>query len=267
MDIQHDTSLIITTYNWPQALITVLKSIFKQTVFPLEIIIADDGSTPETKKYIDDFAAQNTQIPIIHSWQEDKGFRLSTSRNKAIAKASGDYIIMIDGDIVCEKHFIEDHIACREKGYFLQGPRVLTNEQLKNKFLQDEKIPCKFFYPGFKKRKNLIRSPFLSQIFSPKSSKPTSIKGCNMSFFRQDCIAINGFEEKFTNWGKEDDEFVDRLLRHGILEKKVRFRALMYHLYHTERDRSEEHKNLALLAECIANKKKRADEGINKYLS
>ncbi|MBC7605486.1 MAG: glycosyltransferase, partial [Burkholderiales bacterium] len=48
-------SLLIATYNWPQALTLVLKSVLLQTVLPNEILIADDGSREETKELISQF--------------------------------------------------------------------------------------------------------------------------------------------------------------------------------------------------------------------
>jgi glycosyltransferase involved in cell wall biosynthesis len=43
------TTLIITTYNWPVALDLTLKRVARQSVRPDEIIVADDGSGPETR--------------------------------------------------------------------------------------------------------------------------------------------------------------------------------------------------------------------------
>ena len=92
-------SLIIATYNWPESLILALRSIEKQTIVPEEVIIADDGSTAETKEIIDKFQ-KDSDLNIIHSWQEDKGFRAAQSRNKAIVKSSGDYIILVDLSLI-----------------------------------------------------------------------------------------------------------------------------------------------------------------------
>lgn len=99
------TTLLMTTYNWPQALGMVLASVSRQTVLPDEIVIADDGSTEETKMLIEHFASNFPQ-PVIHVWQKDLGFRKTAILNKAIAKATGDYIIQIDGDVVLNSHFI-----------------------------------------------------------------------------------------------------------------------------------------------------------------
>ncbi len=122
-------SLIITTYNRPDALNLVLKSALNQKQLPDEIIIADDGSGRQTQDLIKLFS-QTTLIPIIHSWQDDFGFRAAMARNRAIAKAKGEYIILTDGDIIFNKYFIEDHLAYAKTGYFIQGTRVLlTNEK------------------------------------------------------------------------------------------------------------------------------------------
>ena len=92
-------SLLIATYNWPQALACVLASVRAQRVAPLEVVIADDGSRDDTRRLIER-EAQHFPVPIVHVWHEDTGFRLAAIRNKAIAQARGEYLVQIDGDIV-----------------------------------------------------------------------------------------------------------------------------------------------------------------------
>ena len=103
-------SLIITTYNRPDALLLVLKSIEVQSLSPLEVIIADDGSDEKTMELINNFSAQSN-LTIIHSFQKDKGFRAAKSRNKAIAKSKGDYIVLIDGDMILHPEFIRYNLC------------------------------------------------------------------------------------------------------------------------------------------------------------
>jgi glycosyltransferase involved in cell wall biosynthesis len=128
-------SLIITTYNWKEALQLSLNSVLKQKVLPFEVIVADDGSDKGTGEIIQSIAA-GAPIPIIHSWQEDKGFRLARSRNKAIAKARGEYIILIDGDILLESHFVHDHHQFSRPDFFVQGTRVLLDKSLSGQVVQ-----------------------------------------------------------------------------------------------------------------------------------
>ena len=82
---------------------------------------------------------------IIHSWQEDDGFRAARSRNNAIFKSSGDYIVLIDGDTILHPNFVKDHIASAEFGYFVQGSRALLSEKQTIKALAEKIINFPFF--------------------------------------------------------------------------------------------------------------------------
>ncbi|MDF5068606.1 glycosyltransferase, partial [Vibrio parahaemolyticus] len=61
------TTLIITTYNWKEALKAVLESVKRQTVLPDEVIVADDGSREDTKATVDQMR-EGFPVPLIHSW-------------------------------------------------------------------------------------------------------------------------------------------------------------------------------------------------------
>ena len=75
------TSLIISTYNRSDALELCVKSVLRQSLLPDEIIIADDGSKEDTGELIHQLAA-SSEVPIIHVWHEDLGFRLASISNK-----------------------------------------------------------------------------------------------------------------------------------------------------------------------------------------
>jgi glycosyltransferase involved in cell wall biosynthesis len=258
-------SLIITTYNWKEALALSLKSALAQQQKPDEIIVADDGSTDDTAELIKEVAS-TASVPIIHSWQQDKGFRLSASRNKAIAKASGDYIVLVDGDIVQEQHFIYDHVRFAHTGFFVQGTRVLLNERLANEVLQEQRLLRSFCTKGVENKKNCIRSGFLANIFSFTSKKPQGVRTCNFAFWRKDAIAVNGFNEEFVGWGREDSEFTARLINSGLMRRNLKFNALAYHLYHPMNDRGHLSANDAILQETVDKNKCWCDKGINQYL-
>ena len=121
-------SVIITTYNRHDALLFVLQSIERQTKIPEEVIIADDGSDANTEKLITNYQ-ESSSLNIIHSWQEDKGFRAAKSRNKAIAISNFEYIVLVDGDVILHPKFIQDHLDNAEPGYFIQGTRVLLTQK------------------------------------------------------------------------------------------------------------------------------------------
>jgi glycosyltransferase involved in cell wall biosynthesis len=258
-------SLIITTYNRVDASSLVLHSVQNQTVLPKEVIIADDGSTKETQKMIRDFQVA-LHLNLTHSWQKDKGFRAAKSRNKAIAKSKDDYIILIDGDMALHPKFIEDHISHAESGYFVQGTRVLLTQSATQDALVKMKTNFSFLSSGIQNRKNAIHSNFLSRLFSKKKNYLRGIKTCNMAFFKQDCININGFNNDFEGWGREDSEFVVRLLNSGIHRKNLRFNAIQFHLWHNENTRASLQQNDTLLQNAIDNNVKWCDSGVDRYL-
>jgi len=255
-------SLIITTYNWPEALLLVLKSIRHQSLMPDEIIIADDGSNDSTRRLISSFNKQ-FDLNIIHSWQEDNGFRAARSRNKAILKSSGDYIILIDGDILLHRNFVKDHIDSAEPGNFIQGSRTLLSQKETQKALAEKNVNFSFFSLELMNRKNSIHSNILSFIFSNKKNHLQGTKSCNMSFYREDCININGFNNDFEGWGREDTEFVARLMNSLIKRKNVRFKAIQYHLWHNENSRKSLEKNDAILDDALINHLQWCENGIN----
>ncbi|MDK4688971.1 glycosyltransferase family 2 protein [Kingella negevensis] len=261
-------SLIITTYNRPDALQKVLNSVLTQTQLPQEILIADDGSRQDTADTIAQFA-QKSPIPVQHIWQEDNGFRAAQSRNRALATAKSEYIVIIDGDMLLEKHFIEDHIQAAQKNTLIQGSRVLlTQEKTQAILTQPEKTESiKPWHDGIGKRLSAVRCPILSrQIWNKKSQSHKSIKSCNMGFFREDALEINGFNNDFIGWGREDSEFVARLYHSGCQRRNLKFAGIAYHLWHNEAERAALPQNDALLQNTLEKKLIRCENGVNDFL-
>ncbi len=257
-------SLIITTYNWPEALNLVLLTAVNQSVQPNEIIIADDGSTEDTEFLINKFSNE-TLVPIVHSWQDDNGFRLSRSRNIAIAKAKYEYVVVIDGDMLLHKDFIKDHKKCAQIGFYVQGSRVLLQSNFSRNILETKEFKKpSFFSKDVKNKLNMLRSPFLSSLLCQGNNQNIDrIRGCNFSLFKEDIININGFNEDFKTWGGEDSEFVQRLFNNGIQRKNLKFSAIQYHIFHKEGKPNND--NTAILDNVINNNINWCENGIDKH--
>lgn len=261
------TSLIITTYNWKEALALTLKSALFQTQLPEEIIVADDGSTSDTKDLIKNFQ-QESRTPINHVWQEDKGFRASKIRNKAVAQAKGSYLILVDGDVILHRKFIEDHKNQAQQNFFIQGGRVLIGKSKTSALITHQKFYT--FHPfslGIGNRKNTIRSESLSKLFSFPIDSLKAIRSCNWGLWRSDFINVNGFNEDFEGWGREDSELAARLLNSGVKRFNLKFQALVYHLYHKENSRHRLRKNDEILDQTVNDKIHWCDNGVNQYLA
>ncbi len=259
-------ALIITTYNNPAELFLSLTTVFQQTVAPQEIIVADDGSSEETATIIKQVSKQSG-VAITHCWQEDKGFRAARCRNMAIARTSSDYCVLIDGDIMVDPHFIEDHIRFAKTGFFVQGSRVILSKQATDAILQSKETQVSLFDRKLGNRKNCIRSNFLSRIFSIKNCRLGGIKTCNFAFWKSDAVAVNGFNEDFEGWGQEDTEFAARLLYSGICRRNIRFNALAFHLYHPIVSRDALSTNDARLMETQKLRKVWCERGLNQHVA
>ena len=259
------STLLFTTYNWPEALELLLKSLLKQTKMPDEIIIADDGSGKETKELIDKYK-DKFSVPLTHVWHEDEGFRRTTIINKAIAQAKGDYIIEIDGDIIMEKHFIEDHLRFAEEGMYLFGSRVTIKKEKLPELFKKKLIKFNFLSTGIKKRGRTLRMPLLMNFMKPTAERSKKLRGCNLSFWKKDFLAINGFNESIMGWGMDDSEMIQRMHNNGILGKRLKYSGIVYHIYHKEQSRSNTDINKKIEEETIKNKLTYVENGIDKYL-
>ena len=120
-------SVIVTTYNRPDALDAVLRGLAWQSDGSFEVVVADDGSSPDTAALLDRWRTRLRQ-PLIHVWQEHRGFRAAEIRNRAIVASSGSYCIFLDGDCIPRNDFVLEHRQLAEIGWFVVGNRVLMSQ-------------------------------------------------------------------------------------------------------------------------------------------
>lgn len=258
-------SLIISTYNWPEALQVCLLSVLQQSWLPAEVIIADDGSTSDTGELIDQLRSQ-FPIPLVHIWQPDAGFQLARIRNKAIAAARFEYLIQIDGDLILHPHFIRDHLQFSEPGNFITGSRCMLDSELSRKIIREKKASVSVFAKGVKNKLNGLRIPFLAKRFTHYREEDIYyLRGCNMAFWKQDIVQINGYNEAFVGWGCEDNDIVVRLINIGLKKKTIKYSGIVFHIYHPENRRDDLKTNEALLQETLAKKTTFIEQGMNQY--
>lgn len=251
-------SAIVATYNWPQALDRVLDGLTRQTYPHLEIIVADDGSRPETAALVEEWAGKSP-FPVHHSWQPDEGYRLARSRNLAASKATGDYLLMLDGDGLVFPTFIEKHVANAEPGWFTAGRRCYLRrwacEAILKRRLSPHLWPRGVLVPiallGGSNRPFQIVSWPMSE--ARRKNRPTEwdkAQTCNLGLWRSDFERVAGFEEGFETYGLEDTDFVVRLMRSGVRRITLEHADPVLHLWHKRRAIPAE--NRARLAEVMA---------------
>lgn len=259
---QMKTTLIISTYNASVTLNRCLESITRQTVMPDEVVIADDGSGEATKEVI---RYWKDRLPCVvkHVWQENKGFRKTIVMNMGFAVCTGDYIIQIDGDIIMERHFIQDHKRYARPGQFICGSRSRIKQSYSRKLKRGKNVKLSFIRPGLDDRMNALRFSPLVRFFRNYDH----LRGCNMSFWREDILAINGYDETITAYGYEDEDVQERLQRIGKKKLFIKFMCIEYHLWHVEHPTK---KNLAETRKLIDHNNEinliRSPKGIDSHL-
>jgi glycosyltransferase involved in cell wall biosynthesis len=230
-------SVIVTTYNNPRALSLVLAGLSRQTVNDFEILIADDGSGPETKAVIDEFAA-DAQFHVRHIWHPDEGFRKCTILNKAILAAAGSYLIFFDGDCVPAPSNVAAHVHAAARHRYLAGGKVELSQRWSEQLTVESVRRGDFerrsmWWSGVKKRRRLIinRLPGIRTLFDRNVKRPPGWRGENSSTFTEYVHRVGGFDERFT-YGFEDADFGHRLEAAGVIGKSLRYTAPVFHLAH-----------------------------------
>ena len=259
-------SLVVTTYNWPDALAAVLESIRAQVRVPDEVIVADDGSTSETAHLVR-ASAKGFPCPVRHLWQEDLGFRVARARNRAISAARSDYVLLLDGDMVLHRQFVADHLAAARPNHFVQGSRVLVPDVLATRMLRQPGLRPGFLTAGLGRRRHTLRAPVLAKAYSRlRSGEPRMIKTCNQGWWRSDLLRLNGFDERMQGWGREDDELALRAWHAGIACRQLRLAGVAFHLHHARRHDGGASANDIYLAQTRATRATRCTDGLQAHL-
>jgi glycosyltransferase involved in cell wall biosynthesis len=260
------SSLLIATYNWPAALRLVLASVRRQRVLPGEVIIADDGSRDESRALIE-AEARSFPVPLRHVWHEDIGFRLATIRNKSMAAARGEYLIQLDGDLVLHPEFVAAHLEFARAGTYAQGSRAMLDEQRTAEALAGKQERWSAFSPGVRNRANAIYLPALAHLVRGAKDPLRRTRGCNMAFWREDIIRVNGYNESIVGWGREDSELAARLQNAGVERRNLKFSAVAWHLHHTTRSQDALPQNHAAYERAVRDRLTRCDLGISQWMS
>jgi len=265
-------SLVITTYNRPDALRAVVEACFTQQDKNFEIIIADDGSTANTRETVAALK-QRSPVALLHVWQPDAGFRAAMARNRGTLAARGAYVIFLDGDCIPRSDFIAQHRKLARPGYLVSGSRILMSAELTRQILtgaidlRRASLPQMLGYrlKGHlnKTAQLLLRWPDIGR--ESKRFTWRRIKSCNLGVWRSDLDTVNGFDESFTGWGHEDSDLVVRLFNAGVMRKDGAFATEVFHLWHHEAQRDQESSNRAVVLARASDNTIVATQGLSSH--
>jgi cellulose synthase/poly-beta-1,6-N-acetylglucosamine synthase-like glycosyltransferase len=262
-------SLVISFYKRIDFLELILMALGRQEYKNFEVIIAEDDNFPETKKFLEQIS-KTLSFKILHVYQkEDRGFRKNEMLNKAITVASGEIIIIIDGDCILHRAFFKEYIREIEDKTILFGRRALLSESFTNKLLNSKKLAklnvLNLIWNKSSRVEDVFYLPLIPEFLKKKRDK--GVQGSNMGFLKKDILAINGFDEDYQRaTAGEDDDIEWRFRIAGYKFKSMKHKALQYHLYHKfNYSKTESTHNLAIMKEKMQAGNVFCLKGINKY--
>lgn len=266
-------SVIVSTYNKEAWLRKVLEGYKYQTYNNYEVIVADDGSRSETTELINSFKA-DYPVPLRHIRHEDEGYRRQRILNITITEANHPYILFTDGDCIPRKDFVEVHAKYAEEGYFLSGgycklpmktSELIDEDDIKTERCFDVKwLKSQDKLKGTQALK-LNSGPAIASLLDLITPTNASFNNCNSSAWREDLIAINGYDERM-QYGGPDRELGERLENYGLKAKQIRHKAIVLHLDHARGYKTKESldRNLAIRKAVKEENKKWTEHGIVK---
>lgn len=265
-------SVIIATYNRPDALQAVIEGCFRQTDMDFEIIVADDGSGTATRACVAALQARSP-VPLRHVWQPDQGFRLSMARNRGVLASTGEYLLFLDGDCIPRRDYLAQHRRLAQRGFMVTGSRILLNQQTTAQVLDGkldvqperaiDKLRLRLRGKIGKLPQLLVTLPDIGRKRRRFSFR--RIKGCNLGVWRTDLERVNGFDESFLGWGYEDSDLVARLFNAGVLRKDGAYATEVLHLWHRDAPRDRASSNQRVVQQRLAAHTTQAARGLREH--
>jgi len=255
--------VVVATFEWPEALAAVLRGFADQSDRDFELVVADDGSGPETESVVREFG-------VGHVRQEDDGYRLARVRNLGSRALGADYLVFVDGDAVPRRHFVR---ALREAaavpGWFLAGKRLELGQDLSREVLAGEPVGR---WPVARWAVHRGQARPLSTLTARDRRRPgraglpefaphADSYGFLLGVSRADFERVNGYDARYAAWGGEDVDMAVRLRRSGLRCGWAGPQSTVLHLWHESR-KPPVRPNDGLLAETRSSDRIEAVEGI-----
>jgi GT2 family glycosyltransferase len=262
-------SVVVDTYEWPEALHAVLLGLSDQSDRNFDVVVADDGSGAETAALVEGW---KEFLPLTHVRQDDDGYRLARVRNLGALAAAGDYLVFVNSDTVPRRHFVRAVRDAAVPGWFLAGKRLLLSQQLTRRVLADQipvqrwSLPHWALHSGEAQPLSALtprdrRRPGREGL--PEFVPHADGYGFLLGVSRADFERVNGYDARFAGWGGEDVDMAVRLRRAGLRCGWAGPQSTLLHLWHETR-KPAERPNDALLRETESGDYTAARDGLRE---
>ena len=158
------------------------------------------------------------------------------------------------------------HLLFARKGYYIKGGRVNIGPKLTAKLCSTQQyIQPNFFTRDLIRRENSIRCLLLAGLLATRRKTAPGL-GCNMSYWKEDVVRINGYDEFFVGWGGEDYDLAMRLRQLGKKKIALKFAAIGFHLWHNDLYMENRDRNFSYYYQKMNEKDVYCKNGIDQYL-
>ena len=228
-------SIIIGTHNDADILESTLAALAVQSFRNFELVLADDGSSQDYAPVLTSWA-QRFAHGIQHVTHEKRGFRKTRILNRAIHVSRFEPLIVMDMDCLPHRDFVRNHLSFLKPGIVITGRRTHISPEVvppSAKILEGGLgfAPARLLSLWLRGKARIIEHGFVSPILYESSN--LRLHGSNFSVCRSDLVAVNGFNEEFEGWGKEDSELGLRLQFSGARIRNLRNKVIQFHRMHS----------------------------------
>lgn len=232
-------SVVLSTYEQPRALALALEGYARQSLSGFQVVVADDGSGPETRRALERSAAEH-DLELVHVRHEDRGFRKTEILDRALLSADGDYVVFSDGDCVPRDDFLDTHARLAGRGRFLSGGYLKLPGELTERLTAEDVRTGRIFDPKWlirngwrpgRRRVRLFRSERAARLLDLLTPTRPTWNGHNASTWKDALLEVNGFDLDM-GYGGEDRALGERLENLGLRGHQIRHRAPVVHLHH-----------------------------------
>lgn len=228
--------VVVSFYNNWDVVRRCLAALAAQTHRPDVVVLADDGSAPPGAAAV----FQQPFAELIHVWHPDTGNTKPVILNRAFAQLETDAVIFIDGDCLPHRKFVEDHLRLLGglQDSYIQGSRAEVRLGADDGFRPDFATVLRYAAAGkIIARIKAFRFPGVLRRWV--WGGPFFPCGSNLSMRREAFMRVNGYDERFSGFGNEDNDFCYRLQGAGVKPVMANGCCILYHLAHPLRPRSE----------------------------
>lgn len=265
-------AVVVSTYEWPEALNAVLWAFSEQSDRDFTLVVADDGSGAETRAVVEEWRT-SLGDRLMHVWQPDEGFRLAQVLNLGSLAVDADYFAFLHGESIPRRHFIRAIRSCIKPGWFVAGRRVDLSEELTAGVLEQQLPVHRWRMIDWLRKKGHVGAigaltrrdrRRVGAGGVPEFNPHNRSYGYLLGVARRDFERVNGYDMRFVGWGEEDVDIAVRLRRVGLRCGHPGPHGTLIHLWH----RSEipgERPNWHLLQATEQSDRIEAIEGIREF--